>query len=188
MSAGGHKLRSAVEEKMFAGLHDAQLLSQAEGAGFPRAGVCGRSTADRPLNCEGSVRPLQAPSVLREFGVAGFVLESKGCLVVVVEALFERPYGQANVFFPISVGADRCFVDERCRQALAAEGAFVFLAAVALSFLVFRRRVPVVAAQYTLVVRLEDLGDVQHAAAADFHGLAADRKSGGASSLMESVC
>ena len=126
MSAGGHKLRSAVEENMFVGLPDAPLLGQAEGAGFPRAGVCGRSTADRPLNCEGSVRPLQAPNVLREFGIASFVLESKGCLVV-VEAMFERPFGQADVFFLISVGADRCFVYERCFQALAAEGHSSFL-------------------------------------------------------------
>ena len=34
-------------------------------------------------------------------------------------------------------------------------------------------------------MRLDDLGDVRPAAVADFHGLAADRKSGGASSLME---
>ena len=62
-----------------------------------------------------------------------------------------------------------------CCQALAVERACIFLAAVALSFVVFfRGRVPVVAAQYPLVVRLDDLGDVQHAAVADFHRVAVE--------------
>ena len=51
-----------------------------------------------------------------------------------VEAPFERSFSQADVFFPGSIGADRCLVHERRRQALAVERALNFLSAVALSF------------------------------------------------------
>ena len=47
---------------------------------------------------------------------------------------------------------------------------FIFLAAVAMLFVVFRDRVPVVVAQYTLSVQLDDLGNVRNTAGAEHHG------------------
>ena len=65
-------------------------LGQAEGAGFRHSRALW--SADRPLDCEGGVRRLQAPwPNLREFGGAGFVLVSEGCPAA-VEVLFERPF------------------------------------------------------------------------------------------------
>ena len=48
---------------------------------------------------------------------------------------------------------------------------FIFLAAVAMSFVAFGGRVPVVIAQYTLAVQLHDRGNVRHTAVADHHGV-----------------
>ena len=48
---------------------------------------------------------------------------------------------------------------------------FIFLAAVAMSSAVFRGRVPVVVAQCTLAVQLDDLGDVRQTAVTDHHGV-----------------